>query len=153
MINVYKIFSGFSFFRFRERYISLNALKRKVRKNKVVLIFLHPKIDIDVVKENFCEKWNRIFNKLKWDVIFLDKESFDFWWEKQQFQKKQNYKSSNIKNKMFVFITDKHLAREIYRIVIANTPKTYLLKNPHQILDNKQTNSKYLFTSSFFEIN
>lgn len=150
MINVYKIFIGFSYFRFKERYISIRKLKRKINKNKTILIFLHPKFDIEVVKEHFCNRWNNVFNTLNWEVNFLDEESFKSWWIEL---KNSNEWENVLRKKSFVFITDIYLARKIYRNVLMTTPKTFLLKNPKKVLLKDTSGSKFLFTPSYIEEN
>lgn len=149
MINIYKIFIGFSYFRFKERYISFKKTRRKILKNKTIVIFLHPKFDIPVIEEFFHNKWNKVFDDLNWIVNFVDEESFKEWWN--QLLESHKDKPKILKRKSFIFITDKHLGRKIYRNVLMHNPKTFLLKNPKKDLLKDNSGSPFLFTGSYID--
>ncbi|MDE6894116.1 MAG: hypothetical protein K2J02_01935, partial [Malacoplasma sp.] len=110
MVNLYKTFFGFSFFRFRIKNISFKKLKKENSKNKAIVIFFHPKINNEKIKEVFFKKWNEIFKKLGLDPVFLTKETFNKWINDIKKENNENLKKINIFNKYFVFISDKHSA-------------------------------------------
>ncbi|MDE5767041.1 MAG: hypothetical protein K2H56_00685 [Malacoplasma sp.] len=149
MINLYKFFFGFSFFRFRVKKISYKKLKKENSKNKVIVIFFHPKINNEKIKEVFFKKWNAVFKKLNLDPVFLTKETFNKWLNDIKKENNENQKKSNIFNKYFVFISDKHNAMREYRTILLSASKTYFLKNQNKYLFDNKKSKESLFVNVY----
>lgn len=152
MINFYKIFFGFSFFRFKVKKISFKKLKKEIAKNKAIVIFFHPKINNEKLKDAFFKKWFDIFNKLNLSPIFLTKQSFEKWWSDIKKQNNESKKNLKIFNNYFIFISDKHSVMREYRTVLLSAPKTYFLKNQNKYLLDKKKSNESLF-SNIYSIN
>lgn len=145
-INFFKYFFGFSFFRFRERYVSFNKTLKISKKNKkVVIVFLHPNIKIDSIKKEFDDYWNLFFSKYQLDnVCWLVRDSFENWWK--NFKSKE---ATKLKKVTFVFLTDKHYGIREYRTILLANSKTFLIKDIHSYVDDKHKYKQNIFSNIY----
>lgn len=146
-INIYKLFFSFSFFRFKERYITFKkALKFCKRKKNLLLVFLHPNIKNDLIKQNFEKYWKSFFksNNLE-NVHWLIRDEFESWWKNV---KNENSNKGNKKITLIIF-TDKHYGSREYRTALLSNSNSYLVKDLYNYVDSKYSNKKNIFNNIY----